>query len=417
MLNRLNIARNLSIFKPLKIATPISCILLASLGANSHAEEPGRFYINPAVGYQVFDSDRTLDDSITGIIGGEYVLTEKWGVEATYLRSSPDGEDDTADADLDQYRLGALYYLPETNNWKPFLAASLAEGQFDYDGQEHEETQLHLGGGARYSFNNDWSGRLEARAINSLDEEAWDALVSVGISYAFGGSDSRSDYITPAAVAEPLSSDKDNDGVTDSKDQCPTTPNGVSVNNQGCALDSDNDGIADYLDKCPGTPAKVAVNNQGCPVDSDNDGVADYLDKCPKSKPGEQVDQNGCKVLVEKTVSIDLAINFATNSYEVPQDEYSEIKKVAEFMEEYPSTKVTIEGHTDNRGNPQYNKSLSQRRADSVVKILTQNYGVSSDRVTAKGYGEEKPIADNSTATGRKQNRRVVAEIEHSYQQ
>ena len=157
-------------------AVKVGVVMLGMAAAVQHAsaEQEGRFYINPAVGYQTFDSNRNLDDVFTAIIGGEYVLAPKFGVEATYMFSSPDAENGNQDADLDQFRLGALYYLPEAGNWKPFLGAGLAHADFDYDSGEHVETQVHLGGGARYSFNQEWSGRLEARAINSLDEEDLD---------------------------------------------------------------------------------------------------------------------------------------------------------------------------------------------------------------------------------------------------
>jgi OmpA-OmpF porin, OOP family len=88
--------------------------------------------------------------------------------------------------------------------------------------------------------------------------------------------------------------DDDHDGVTNDKDRCPDTPQGVAVDMNGCALDSDGDGIADYLDKCPGTPQGVAVDMNGCALDADADGVADYLDKCPGTPQGIIVDANGC---------------------------------------------------------------------------------------------------------------------------
>jgi len=84
---------------------------------------------------------------------------------------------------------------------------------------------------------------------------------------------------------------------------------------------------------------------------------------------------------------------------------------VAEFLQQYVGTSVVIEGHTDTSGSASYNKNLSQRRADAVAAVLVQQMGVSQARVSAMGYGEEQPIADESTATGREANRRVVAKV------
>ena len=88
--------------------------------------------------------------------------------------------------------------------------------------------------------------------------------------------------------------DNDGDGIRNNQDQCPDTPAGVAVGDDGCPLDSDKDGVADYLDNCPGTPQDVSVNANGCPPDADNDGVADYLDRCPGTPAGVDVDVDGC---------------------------------------------------------------------------------------------------------------------------
>ena len=103
--------------------------------------------------------------------------------------------------------------------------------------------------------------------------------------------------VAPApAPAAKIDGDSDGDGVPDSLDKCPNTPQGVSVDKNGCPVDSDGDGVPDYMDKCPDTPKGVTVDKDGCPVDSDGDGVPDYLDKCPDTPKGAKVDKNGCPV-------------------------------------------------------------------------------------------------------------------------
>ncbi len=89
-------------------------------------------------------------------------------------------------------------------------------------------------------------------------------------------------------------SDADQDGVKDSKDQCPATPVGARVDERGCPLDADLDGVADGLDQCPNTPRGATVDARGCPSDSDNDGVVDGLDQCPNTPTGAVVDARGC---------------------------------------------------------------------------------------------------------------------------
>lgn len=340
------------------------------------AEDTGNFYLNPAVGYQFFDNKRKLDNEAIFGLGAEYVLTPNFGVEVSYLYSNPDEEIGNSDADLDQYSLDALFYTDGYQEWQPFLLAGIGHGEFDYSSGTEKETQLNLGIGTRIIFNDMWSARILAKAVNSLDEETWDQLFTIGISYAFGGGLTFSNISQEIAVA-----------------------------------DGDGDGINNDLDQCPNTLAGTQVDDQGCDLDSDNDGIADNKDYCPNSLPGTEVDAKGCKVPVMKTESVKLAINFENNSADVPAEAMGEIKNVADFMQNYPQAKVVIEGYTDNKGDADYNKSLSQRRADAVMQSLVQNYNIGEDRVSAVGYGIENPVADNSTPEGRSENRRVMAQI------
>jgi OOP family OmpA-OmpF porin len=80
-------------------------------------------------------------------------------------------------------------------------------------------------------------------------------------------------------------------------------------------------------------------------------------------------------------------------------------------MNQYANTVVTVEGHTDSQGSDAYNEKLSQQRAEAVKQVLITKFGIAADRVTAKGFGESKPVGDNATATGREENRRVVGAV------
>ena len=227
----------------------------------------------------------------------------------------------------------------------------------------------------------------------------------MGVTFTFGG---KKKVIT--STAQP-SVDSDGDGVYDDQDQCPDTPAGATVDSLGCPLDSDGDGVYDYQDKCPGTPAGATVDSLGCPLDSDGDGVYDYLDKCPSTPAGARVDENGCPIILKETVSIELKIEFDLNRADIRPEFHGQLKKVADFMKTYPETTVRIEGHTDDAGPDQYNLQLSQKRAESVRQYLINNFSIAPERLSAKGFGESRPIASNTTREGRRKNRRVVAVI------
>jgi OOP family OmpA-OmpF porin len=99
-------------------------------------------------------------------------------------------------------------------------------------------------------------------------------------------------------------------------------------------------------------------------------------------------------------------VTFAFDSDEITGVSMATLDVAAETLRECPNVNTAVEGHTDSVGDEAYNLGLSQRRANSVSSYLS-NHGVSPDRLQAKGYGESRPIADNSTDDGRALNRRV----------
>ncbi|AHL75270.1 porin [Stutzerimonas stutzeri] len=111
-------------------------------------------------------------------------------------------------------------------------------------------------------------------------------------------------------------------------------------------------------------------------------------------------------------VRVELDVKFDFDKARVREESYSDIKNLADFMQQYPQTSTTVEGHTDSVGTDQYNQRLSERRAQAVREVLVNQYGVESQRVDSVGYGESRPVADNSTEEGRQINRRVEAEVE-----
>ena len=213
-------------------------------------------------------------------------------------------------------------------------------------------------------------------------------------------------------IEEAKVTDTDQDGIADNSDKCPATPAGVMVDATGCAKDSDNDGIMDSADNCPGTASGVAVDSSGCkivmaPNDTDNDGIVDLNDQCPDSKPGASVDAKGC--VLKKSYVLE-GVNFVTGSDEITGASRSVLDKVAETLIRNGDINVEVAGYTDDRGESGFNQTLSQKRAESV-KAYLQSSGVAANRMKAKGYGEDSPLANNSTAAGRAKNRRVELHI------
>lgn len=103
---------------------------------------------------------------------------------------------------------------------------------------------------------------------------------------------------------------------------------------------------------------------------------------------------------------IALYINFDTGKSIIRDESKPIIEQIVQMMKSNPDLKIGVEGHTDNVGSPASNKTLSEARAKSVVSAIT-GQGISADRLSTAGYGQDKPVADNSTEEGRAKNRRV----------
>jgi OOP family OmpA-OmpF porin len=232
--------------------------------------------------------------------------------------------------------------------------------------------------------------------------------------------------------------DKDDDGIIDKNDRCPDVKGSSSL--RGCP-DADNDGVADIDDKCPGTDPKYKTDSLGCPMDNDADGIFNEDDQCPDVAglvslkgcadadsdgvadnedhcPGIRgtINNKGCpemaKADVIRITQIASKIFFETNSDKLKTASKTQLDDLADILNKYPNANLSIEGHTDDVGEDEYNMTLSQKRTESVKKYLTAK-GISESRLTATGYGETQPIADNKTSSGRAKNRRV--ELKTSY--
>jgi outer membrane protein OmpA-like peptidoglycan-associated protein len=212
-------------------------------------------------------------------------------------------------------------------------------------------------------------------------------------------------------------SDRDGDSIWDEQDACPDVaglPNADPRKNGCPPTDRDGDGVFDDQDACPDIKGIKTSNpaTNGCPGDFDKDGIRDDLDACPfeKGPPSADPLKNGCPRLVRvtlKEIQILEEIQFAFDKFSISPKSSELLDEIAAVMVEHPEiTKVEIEGHADAVGTEIYNKKLSQKRAEAVRKELLTR-GVAPERLTAKGYGKDAPVADNDTAEGRRLNRRT----------
>ena len=212
--------------------------------------------------------------------------------------------------------------------------------------------------------------------------------------------------------------DNDADGIVDRIDNCPLDAEDRDgfEDEDGCPdPDNDQDGLADRVDQCPDAAEDKDgfEDDDGCPdCDDDGDGVLECpeaLDKCPGEK-GEPPD--GCApkytmiVVTETKIELKQTIYFDTRKATIKRVSFPLLDEVAQALLDRPTLEVSIEGHTDSQGTDKFNLKLSRDRAASVKKYLIGK-GVGPERMVTQGYGESVPIADNRTAAGRAENRRV----------
>ena len=163
----------------------------------------------------------------------------------------------------------------------------------------------------------------------------------------------------------------------------------------GCACNQEQEAAA-------AAPVVAAAAAQ-C-ADADMDGVCDTADQCPGTPSGTRVGPAGCDC------DYTLRTHFAFDSAELTDEDKAELDRLAQVLTNPKLNFIAgeIVGHTDDVGDAAYNENLSRRRADAVAAYLESKGVALADRFVTKGFGEEKPIADNKTEEGRAQNRRAT---------
>jgi len=245
------------------------------------------------------------------------------------------------------------------------------------------------------------SSALWGEVERDVNSGRWD--IYVGGTYYFGGEQ-----------------DRDHDGFANDRDGCPDAAEDFDGyrDSDGCPdPDNDADGVPDILDQCPGQAEDRDgfADDDGCPdPDNDGDGVLDIYDLCPDEAGVAGAD--GCPAddtvrsprVPEIMGSMILAdVTFLKNSDELTGTSFAALDRLLASLRAYPEVKIEIQGHTDSVGSEQVNLNIARRRANTIRNYL-MGRGVDGGRLTAVGYGEAQPIADNATKAGREANRRVV---------
>ncbi|MUU79205.1 OmpA family protein [Winogradskyella endarachnes] len=390
---------------------------------------------------------RYLSDGFTFTATGSLNKIEKFGsnVDATTGAETTNSVDDLSYYGLDGRVSYSLMEVINSKVIEPYVGVGGGYTWLDDSGAGTLNGTLGF---------NIWAGEQVGLNLQSTYKHAFENSTrkhfqhSVGITFKFGGTDTDGDGIYDQDDACPEEAgleifngcpDSDNDGIQDSKDDCPNTAglaefngcpdtdgDGVVDKDDNCPTvaglktlagcpDADGDGVADGDDKCPGEAGPAA--NNGCPwPDTDGDGILDKDDKCP-SEAGTAAN-NGCPE-VKPTEEVMKTLNeyartilFQSGKASFQKSTDQVLQAMTAILKEYPNADFSIEGHTDSQGPASSNQALSERRANAVRDYLISN-GIAAERLTSTGFGESNPIANNKTAAGRKENRRVEVKLKN----
>jgi outer membrane protein OmpA-like peptidoglycan-associated protein len=269
--------------------------------------------------------------------------------------------------------LAGTYSLPVEGDSVDLQVEALAGWIAGLDGRALANLPVELLGGAIFRPAPRWSLYAAAGAGVTNGLGVPDFRVVTGVRYALG---------IPTRGGQ---KDRDGDGIVDRDDRCPTEP-------------EDRDGFQD---------------GDGCPeADNDHDGIADDDDECPEDAEEPGGDRDGCpdhpRIVIRKgKVLVYGKVLFPIGSADISPKSERLLDDMARLIAEpRPVRRLEIQGYTDSTGDAEFNRKLSQTRAEAVRAALIKR-GIDGHRLVARGYGEDDPIAPNVTNAGRARNRRV----------
>ncbi|WOH37806.1 putative Ig domain-containing protein [Thalassotalea fonticola] len=364
-------------FTLILLAAPL--LLISNAQASDNCELGKSFtnvncwYAGAGLGYSTLDpkhkntSWRVSDDNDTsfkllaGLALSDHLFTEisYEDMGAAELYNLNPSITDTLNIDYSAFGANVGFWLNERKStWNVYAKAGVSF--LDTDTGENVEqdhgTQLTFGAGAQWHFNEKWFARLE---LTAYDEDA--QVIGLSISRYFGSTTKampKKKTVKKAPIHKP-------------------------------------------------TPVAVVEEVVTVNPDLDNDGVINESDKCPETIANTKVNAKGCALMA----TITLKIQFDSWKSNVKEQYLAEIDRVAKFIDQHDEIDVVVEGHTDWEGKEDKNQILSEARAKAVATLLEEKTPNSDKTYTTIGFGELKPIADNTTKEGRRLNRRVVVVI------
>ncbi|CAA0120853.1 Outer membrane porin F [BD1-7 clade bacterium] len=378
-----------------------AALSVGALNAAQVSAEGVDGYIGAGAGYFNHDiNDREFDlrtkDNSSGAwqVFGGLDFADYFGAEVYYSDlGNTRFKSIAGSVDYAAYGASFLGYWPMNHNdWALYARIGIAgieqEGQ-NLPIKKSVHTRASGGIGVRWNFNPNWFTRFEIDTYGSDHQGAF-----LSLAYHFGNGTAKKAAVqaqpTVTEVAEPQQQQ-----VSDAAEK--------TSNDMNKEINKELDKTAAAATAA--TTAAVVVTAET--MDTDGDGIVDAKDNCGKTPAGITVDETGCASFQGSFEGV----QFESGSSTLKPSSYEELDEIAAALNLYPNVKLAVAAHSDASGAADANLNLSQKRAESVVAYL-QGKGVESERMEAKGFGEEQPIASNDNAEGRAKNRRVEFTVE-----
>ena len=342
-----------------------------------------RIYLGFGVGRSWLEPDASEVDDVEVTereqLGGQFTLGkdlgQRFSLEGHFVELGAAGLTDGAEVAYREFGLSGLAYLGRS------YARSQREGLFafgragvgflmneasdDIEVEQDNSVHLLLGGGLEYATQLGLALRAEFLLIDTDVN-----YTQLGLIYRFGGAK----HSTPAIVDVP--EELTTESVKSTVETPLPVPEIATKEIATKTVDSDSDGVIDSQDDCKGTQAGIAVDAAGCAVFS---GTLE-------------------------------GVNFNSGSAVLTTEAVQKLDEVIELLTPYPTSILEVSAHTDSAGSEENNEQLSIDRARAVADYFIKS-GISSQRISARAFGESRPIATNTTAEGRRENRRVELNV------
>ncbi len=346
-----------------------------------------------------------------------YNLTENWSVEGVVDALTTQRDNGGGNVQMFRYGGDVVYNFLPKGSLVPFVAAGVGGTNFNSSSlPKGSRVVFNYGGGLKWFLHDNFALRADVRGLNYTYNKIWTNVeYTLGMHIPIGVPKPAPQPVAVVEPPKPAPSATLSANPASIEKGKSTTLTWNSQNATGCDIQPGIGPVPPQGSKevTPSDTTAYTIICKGEGGTANGDAKVSVMLPPPPPPPAPvQEPQAAAQKATAAGTKITLDIEFDTGKHNIKKKYDAELKKVGDVLNQEKNLKGIIEGHTDTVGGHAMNMRLSQRRADSVKNYITKNFKIDKKRLTAKGYGPDRPIADNKTAEGRQKNRRVDAIFE-----